>query len=569
MQMTKRFSHTPLWIVALLVLPLVWTGCDDDDPPTGGDESPEASFTSSVNGLTVDFDASASNDPDGGTLNYSWDFGGEGTATDEGTATPSYTYNAEGSYTVTLTVTDDENETATDSEDIEVEEEDDGGTGSTNPAAYDTTGTTITVTDDGGGTGTATWVSGFTYELASFVFVNEGDELTIEPGTVIKGQPGEDTDAKALIVARGATIQANGTADNPIIFTTTDDDLNNPNDLPADARGRWGGVIILGAATLNSEGGVTQIEGIPTNEPRGEYGGSDDSDNSGTFRYVSIRYGGSDIGAANEINGLTMGGVGSGTTIEYVEVLNNQDDGFEWFGGTVNTRYLVSAFNGDDAFDIDEGHRGRHQFLFAVQDAATADHAGEHDGGIGDRGGEDVMPFATPVIYNATYIGPGVDTEAGQNQMMLFRDNFGGSYYNSIFTEFVNGIAIEDLESGEDSRARFEAEDIRIENNIFFQINEIDDISDAVFFVDDEEAMVEDQEGIGEYISGAGNVLTDPQLQNIERAAQSGLNPLPAEGSPALTMDGSDEPEGFEDVDFIGAFGDTNWADGWTFTFGN
>ena len=153
------------------------------------------------------------------------------------------------------------------------------------------------------------WTADNEYVLNGLVFVSEGSSLTIQPGTVIKGKPGQGENASALVVARGL----------------------------------WGGVIILGRASLNSEPGETPIEGIPTTEPRGIYGGDDDGDNSGVFRYVSIRHGGTDIGAGNEINGLTMGGVGSGTVIEYVEVYNNQDDGFEWFGGTVNTKYLVSA----------------------------------------------------------------------------------------------------------------------------------------------------------------------------------------------------------------------------------
>ena len=258
-------------------------------------------------------------------------------------------------------------------------------------------GDTIEVVDADVAPGTnVVWTANNEYLLNGLVFVDAGATLTIQPGTVIKGKPGQGENASALVVARGGKIFASGTADAPIVFTAEADDAKDPNDLPNDARGLWGGVIILGNATLNSEPGETPIEGIPVNEPRGLYGGSDDADNSGVFRFVSIRHGGTDIGAGNEINGLTMGGVGSGTVIEYVEVFNNQDDGFEWFGGTVNTKYLVSAFNGDDAFDYDEGFRGKGQFWFVIQDDETGNRAGEHDGGTTP---EDGTPYALSLIH--------------------------------------------------------------------------------------------------------------------------------------------------------------------------
>ena len=159
------------------------------------------------------------------------------------------------------------------------------------------------------------------------------------------------------------------------------DPVNNP--LPQDQgldgsgepineyRGLWGGIIVLGDATTNVdrssdsnlEAGENFIEGLPDptvgGGTRGVYGGDDDNDNSGTFRWISIRHGGTNLATDNEINGLTLGAVGRGTIIEYIEVYCNLDDGYEWFGGTVDTRYLVSVFNNDDAFDIDEGFRGR------------------------------------------------------------------------------------------------------------------------------------------------------------------------------------------------------------------
>ncbi len=408
----------------------------------------------------------------------------------------------------------------------------------------------ITITD-ADVSGDVTWTSDNTYVLDGFVFVEDGSSLTIEAGTIVKGLPGQGENASALIVARGGKIFAEGDSERPIIFTAESDDITDPEDLPIDARGLWGGVIILGHAGLNSAPGETAIEGIPTSETRGIYGGDDDEDDSGVFRFVSIRYGGSDIGAGNEINGLTMGGVGSGTTVEYVEVFNNQDDGFEWFGGTVNTRFLVSAFNGDDAFDYDEGFRGRGQFWFAVQAEDTGNRAGEHDGGTSP---EDGTPFAIPVISNVTYLGSGATSANAENDAALqIRDNSGGKYFNSIFHDFVGrAVHIEDLETGQDSRARLEAGDLVFEDNIFGTFG-ADELSTQSFAVD--------------YLTAAAqnNRLVDPQLRGISRTTDGALDPRPSGGSPAIEGAQELDDPWFIPTDYVGAFGEVNWAAEWTF----
>lgn len=414
---------------------------------------------------------------------------------------------------------------------------------------------TVDVTDaDIAPNANVVWTADNEYILNGLVFVDPGATLTIEPGTVIKGKPGQGENSSALVVARGGKIFANGTAGQPIIFTAESDDVNDLNDLPLDARGLWGGVIILGSAGLNSEPGETPIEGIPTTEPRGLYGGSDDADNSGIFRYVSIRHGGTDIGAGNEINGLTMGGVGSGTVIEYVEVYNNKDDGFEWFGGTVNTKYLVSAFNGDDAFDYDEGFRGKGQFWFVIQDAETGNRAGEHDGGTTP---EDGTPYATPAIYNATYIGSGEFSTNGDNDTVLeIRDNAGGHYVNSIFTDFANeGIDVEDLDSGEDSRSRLEAGDLRLANNIWWGFGAGNDL-----------AAIAPDDFVAEHLAANENRIVDPMLNGISRERDGGLDPRPQDSGPAFGGFASTPDDGFYTaVDYVGAFGSRLWTQGWTF----
>jgi len=413
---------------------------------------------------------------------------------------------------------------------------------------------TVTVTDESINAGdTVTWTSDNTYVLDGFVFVEDGAVLNIEAGTVIKGKPGQGENASALIIAQGGKIYAEGTADNPIIFTAEADDVDNPNDIPFGTSGLWGGVIVLGNAVINTAEGVGNIEGIPSDETRGQYGGDDDTDSSGIIRYVSIRHGGTDIGEANEINGLTMGAVGSGTVIEYVEVFNNNDDGFEWFGGTVNCRNIIAAFCKDDSFDYDEGWRGKGQFWFTIQAENYGNRGGEHDGGTTP---EDGTPYAIPVIYNATYIGSGMySTNADSDYALKIRDNAGGMYYNSIFTEFVGGgIDVEDLDSGEDSAARLDAGDLVIANNIFWN-----------FGAGSTWDVIGKQENIAAHLENNANVIADPMLSGISRVQDGGLDPMPATGSAAYDNLASIPSDGFYvPVNYKGAFGNSNWALGWT-----
>ncbi len=207
-----------------------------------------------------------------------------------------------------------------------------------------------------------TWETGKTYILADRIAVTAGATLTIQPGVIVKGEAGTGANATALIIARDAKIMAQGTATQPIIFTSIADEIQpgqiaSPN-LPTDLDGLWGGLIVLGNATISADAASVQIEGIPVSDANGLYGGTQDADNSGVISYVSIRHGGANIGEGNEINGLTLGGVGSGTTIDHVEIIANQDDGIEWFGGTVNVNNAVVWNAGDDAIDTDQSWAG-------------------------------------------------------------------------------------------------------------------------------------------------------------------------------------------------------------------
>lgn len=426
---------------------------------------------------------------------------------------------------------------------------------------------TITIQDGDIAVGdTVYWTANNTYVLDGLVYVDSAAVLHIEAGTVIKGTqpPTTGDNTSALIVARYGKVYAEGTPLRPIIFTAEADDVSNPNDLGPDDRGLWGGVIILGNAEINTTSGVGQIEGIPSNEPRGAYGGSDNADNSGILRYVSIRHGGYEIGSGNEINGLTMGAVGSATTIEYIEVFANLDDGYEWFGGSVNTKYLVSAFCGDDAFDYDEGWTGKNQFWFALQGSDFAGRIAEQDGGTTP---EDGTPFAIPVIYNATYIGPGAGAapQGDGSEALIFRDNAGGKYYNSIITDY-NGqgggkiLTIEDLGSGVDSRNRLEAGDIVLQNNIWWNFGAGSGITDSVALIPQDFARY--------YFFNPANAnqIVDPQLNSISRTGDLGLDPRPSATGPAATGAMVPADGFFATTSYYGAFDPVGpvWIDNWT-----
>lgn len=207
-----------------------------------------------------------------------------------------------------------------------------------------------------------TWETGNVYILGGRIAVTSGITLTIQPGVIIKGEAGTGANATALIIARGAKIDAQGTASSPIIFTSVADEIMpgqiaSPN-LDPTANGLWGGLIVLGNARISADAPAIQIEGIPVSDQNGLYGGTNDADNSGIIKFVSIRHGGANIGEGNEINGLTLGGVGSGTVIENVEVIGNQDDGIEWFGGSVNVKNAIVWNAGDDAIDTDQSWSG-------------------------------------------------------------------------------------------------------------------------------------------------------------------------------------------------------------------
>lgn len=255
-----------------------------------------------------------------------------------------------------------------------------------------------------------TWETGKTYILADRIFVNDGVTLTIEPGVVVKGQVGSGANATVLVVARGGKLDARGTADSPIIFTSIADELepgqvSSPN-LTSDDSGLWGGLIILGRAPISADADAVQIEGIPPSDTRGLYGGTDAADNSGIIQYVSVRHGGANIGEGNEINGITLGGVGTGTVFENIEIVANSDDGLEIFGGTIDEIKNVLVWSADDdSFDFDQAWTGDISNIIAVL-GPESDHAFELDGPEGSATG-------TYTISNGTMKG-NLDASGGE-----------------------------------------------------------------------------------------------------------------------------------------------------------
>jgi len=404
------------------------------------------------------------------------------------------------------------------------------------------------IIDGGQGTGTVTWYAGKNYVIEGLVFVNDGQTLTIEAGTVVRAKTGQAEKASALIVARGGRIIAKGTAEKPIIFTVEGDDLSGS--IPTKSRGLWGGVIILGSAPLNASGNEAAIEGISITEPRGVFGGNIPDDNSGILQYVSIRHGGTNLGEGNEINGLTLGGVGSETTIDHIEIIACADDGVEFFGGTVNCRYLAVAFCGDDAFDIDMGYQGKGQFWLAIQTIEAGNMIIEADGSPSRPSNK---PYTKPNIYNITAVGRGHETNEG---MMSFSSNAAGSYKNSIFINQQWGVKIEyDLQS-ENSLEQWQKQNLAIANNTFYDV--AFDTPESIFTITGDNPGNEIIQQWHNYFYEANNQVKDPGFEIVDETYH--LFPSADFTGP---IENPTDPW-FEIVTMQGAFDNNNWLLGWS-----
>ena len=234
-----------------------------------------------------------------------------------------------------------------------------------------------------------TWSGDSIYVLNGRVIVPNGVTLTVEPGTIIKGKEGDGAIASTLIIAQGGMIDAQGTESAPIIMTSVLDNITvgqqAGTNLDETDAGLWGGLIVLGYAPISADAATALIEGLPANEAYAVYGGTDAADNSGYIEYVSVRHGGTLIGDGNEINGITLAGVGSATVVNNIEVVANVDDGVEFFGGSVNASNIVVWAQGDDAYDIDQAYSGTiDNFVYVA--GADSDHGMEVDGPEGTMG---------------------------------------------------------------------------------------------------------------------------------------------------------------------------------------
>ena len=277
-------------------------------------------------------------------------------------------------------------------------------------------------------------------KLQNKIYVKNNATLTILPGTIIRG---DKLSQATLIVTRGAKIYANGTAANPVVFTSNEAAGTR---LPGD----WGGLVLLGLAKNNQPGGVANIEGIvPSTDT--QFGGNFDNDNSGSLTYVRIEFAGIPLEPNKELNGLTCGSVGSGTVIDYVQVAHCGDDSFEWFGGTVNCKHLIAYRGLDDDFDTDYGFRGKIQFGLAIRDKDLSDAPGDSNcfESDNDAAGSTAQPKTRPIFSNMTIVGPKgngtIVLPVGEKFEKAFRlrRNTSTSCLNSLVTGWEKGLSIE------------------------------------------------------------------------------------------------------------------------------
>ncbi|MEA4841288.1 MAG: T9SS type A sorting domain-containing protein [Bacteroidales bacterium] len=301
-----------------------------------------------------------------------------------------------------------------------------------------------------------TWTKNHVYLLTGYVFVNSGVTLTIEPGTVIRC----DKASKAtLIVSQGGKLIANGTVAEPIVFTS-----NQP--VGSRATGDWGGVILLGKAPINSVGGTATIEGGVGLSAI--YGGTDATDNSGSLQYVRIEFPGVAYAQDNEINGLTFGGVGSGTTIDNIQVTYSGDDSYEWFGGTVNCKHLIAIAGVDDDFDTDFGYSGMVQFAVGLRNPMVDDQSasGTSNGFESDNNatGDAVSPYTSAVFCNVSEFGPlatpTTPISSHWGRAMHIRRNSKLKIFNSVFAGWKTGLYID----GNSTQANAVAGNLKIKN---------------------------------------------------------------------------------------------------------
>jgi hypothetical protein len=394
-------------------------------------------------------------------------------------------------------------------------------------------------------TADTTWTTGNTYTLRKHVFVSSGATLTIQPGVKVLGLLGS-----SLVVTTTGRIAAEGTAAQPIVFTSAQPDgLRNAGD--------WGGVVLLGLAPINVAGGTNQIEGFPAGTTGTSYGGSDPTHDCGTIKHARIEFAGFQLAVDNELNGLTVGACGSQTQLDFIQVHKGADDGIEFFGGTADLKHALISQPDDDGLDWDFGWTGRVQFLVVQQNGLVGDRGIEADN---NGSAPDAAPRSMPTIYNMSLIGSNSEPgTAGKPQGGIhFRRGTAGHLFNTIVMGFTDKVIDVDAAA---SVAQFNAGDLFLKNSIIFDNVNITDTTTAWPETDNDAGFDERAQFFAAALS---NAAVDPALAAPYDLAAP--NFLPASGSPALTGGATPPSDGFFDTTatFIGAFGTDDWTSGWT-----
>lgn len=418
------------------------------------------------------------------------------------------------------------------------------------------------------------------YLIRGTTFVRDGQTLTIPAGTIILG---EKRTKGTLVIDKGGKIEANGTANNPVIMTS--DKLPGERD-----KGDWGGLIILGRANCNQNNPA--IEGITPAVNFGTFQSTEfDNESSGTLRYVRVEYAGIALSPNNETNSITMGGMGSGTVMEYCQVSYGGDDGFEWFGGTANGKYLVSYGTWDDDFDCDFGWSGKVQFGLAVRDPFAADQSGSNGWECdNEAGGNDVQPYTSGIFSNVTILGPRHDSlkSAGNQHSANYQHAFhlrrrtAISIFNSVVTGFPTGFRLD----GATTEAQYTSGTGKVANNIMVAIGARGNAAPFAAGSGNDNASVRaywEANNNSTFTDGTG--ITADGLTYSKAFQDAGVNPdlvmgfrytfLDYPRNPnfatftGITQSGSNFTDSklaggfFETVSFRGAFGGSDWTDGW------
>ncbi|GLX79699.1 hypothetical protein tinsulaeT_30390 [Thalassotalea insulae] len=389
-----------------------------------------------------------------------------------------------------------------------------------------------------------------------------GATLTIEPGAVLFGQSGKDY----LVIQRNSKIMAEGTKAKPIVFTSLADVQGEET-----AAGQWGGVVILGNAPSNkcpTDGSecALQVEGV---EEGAVFGGTDWEDNSGVLKYVVVKYAGYELSTDNELNGITFGGVGSGTTVDYIQIHSNADDGIEFFGGAVDLKHVVLTGNQDDSLDIDNGYRGRIQHVFIQHDK----NSGKANRGIeADNDGKhpDKEPMSMPTITNITIMGNNYKGDDRDSEGIYLREGVGAHIYNAVVTGTSEMGECLELEGGKTSSVTVDNANngnITFQNSIIACSNgenfknakanqDTNDTSDDTVLLDVEQW----------FLSEESNGVSTSLLIDADGMPDSN-SPLVAEGAGQNVANTVDP--WFDEVHYVGALdGSNDWRQGWAFGFG-